>query len=660
MGSNEDEIDDAFHNYQRVEITGEVKCGIRAKELYEDSIKLINALQIRHKYMTKSMQSFSKRVAYFLEDLKREELPVKDIEEYDNQYIKSHTQHNVKDNNNPFYDIAFPDSLQYKMKIQNGVMYVYASEEDLNHNKPIDFQYTNLQEFLDDQKTMFEIINDGPLMTFCYKKLQFLKSKFKIHVILNERLEKDTQRVVPHLDFYNIRKVDTHIHAASCMNQKHLCLFIRKMIEDHPDELVCKDKEGNPMSLRQVFESMNLTSYDISADLLDVHADRDTFQRFDNFNSKYNPMGDTKLREIFLKSDNYINGKYFARLLKEVSTSLEEGIYSNAEPRLSIYGRSKGEWDKLATWCVESKLYSNNIRWLIQVPRLYNIFKAGGSIQSFQQLLDNIFEPLFEVTNDPNSHPYLHRFLQFVTGIDSVDDESKPELIMFNEETPLPADWTTDDNPPYAYYIYYLYANLSVLNQFRKQRGFPILHLRPHCGEAGSPHHLMTAFMLCENISHGLKLNDSATLQYLYYLAQVAIAMSPLSNNSLFLDYQQNPLPEFLAIGLMISLSTDDPLQFHYTKEPLMEEYSIAAQVWKLSSISMCELARNSVIMSSWEHIVKQSWIGENYRIPGIRGNDINKTNVPDLRIQYRSETLLEELTTIFEAVKGSKPNIPE
>lgn len=35
-----------------------------------------------------------------------------------------------------------------------------------------------------------------------------------------------------------------------------------------------------------------------------------------------------------------------------------------------------------------------------------------------------------------------------------------------------------------------------------------------------------------------------------------------------------------------------------------MEEYSIAAQVWKLSSCDMCELARNSVIMSGFPHKV--------------------------------------------------------
>ena len=58
--------------------------------------------------------------------------------------------------------------------------------------------------------------------------------------------------------------------------------------------------------------------------------------------------------------------------------------------------------------------------------------------------------------------------------------------------------------------------------------------------------------------------------------------MSPLSNNSLFLDYHRNPFPTFFARGLNVSLSTDDPLQIHLTKEPLVEEYSVAAQVSKV------------------------------------------------------------------------------
>lgn len=81
-----------------------------------------------------------------------------------------------------------------------------------------------------------------------------------------------------------------------------------------------------------------------------------------------------------------------------------------------------------------------------------------------------------------------------------------------------------------------------------------------HAGEAGDIDHLVGSMMLCENIAHGINLRRSPALQYLYYLAQIGLCMSPLSNNSLFLDYHRNPFPTFFARGLSLSLSTDDPL----------------------------------------------------------------------------------------------------
>lgn len=51
--------------------------------------------------------------------------------------------------------------------------------------------------------------------------------------------------------------------------------------------------------------------------------------------------------------------------------------------------------------------------------------------------------------------------------------------------------------------------------------------------------------------------------------------MSPLSNNSLFLDFNKNPFPKYFKRGLDVSLSTDDPLMLHFTKDPLVEEYSV-------------------------------------------------------------------------------------
>lgn len=40
----------------------------------------------------------------------------------------------------------------------------------------------------------------------------------------------------------------------------------------HENEIVTCDKNGQMMSLADVFKSMNLTAYDLTVDMLDVHA----------------------------------------------------------------------------------------------------------------------------------------------------------------------------------------------------------------------------------------------------------------------------------------------------------------------------------------------------------------------------------------------------
>ncbi len=55
-------------------------------------------------------------------------------------------------------------------------------------------------------------------------------------------------------------------------------------------------------------------------------------------------------------------------------------------------------------------------------------------------------------------------------------------------------------------------------------------------------------------------------VHFQYYIKQIGIAMSPLSNNKLFLPIKKNPFPRYFNIGMNVSLSSDDPLQFHFTK----------------------------------------------------------------------------------------------
>ncbi|KAI8143151.1 hypothetical protein BJV82DRAFT_611555 [Fennellomyces sp. T-0311] len=533
-----------------------------------------------------------------------------------------------------------------------GFYQVYQSEKDQSQEKPL-YDIPTRRDFFEDMDYVLSVISDGPAKSFAFRRLRYLDGQWQMYTLLKEFQELADSKRVPHRDFYNVRKVDTHVHHSSCMNQKHLLRFIKSKMKVSPDDVVIY-RDDQHLTLQGVFDSLNLTAYDLSIDTLDMHAHKDSFHRFDKFNLKYNPIGESRLREIFMKTDNYIQGRYLAEITKEVISDLESSKYQMCEYRVSIYGRSLSEWDKLAKWVVHNKLFSPNVRWLVQIPRLYNIYKASNSIQNFSSIVRNIFEPLFEVTKDPSSHPELHVFLERVVGFDSVDDESKPERRIFRKY-PTPSEWDGKHNPPYSYYLYYMYANVASLNNWRKARGFSTFVLRPHCGEAGDTEHLTAAFLTSFGISHGILLRKVPALQYLYYLAQIGIAMSPLSNNALFLTYERNPLPQFFQRGLNISLSTDDPLQFHFTKEPLIEEYSVAAQIWKLSPTDMCELARNSVRQSGWESRIKKHWIGKNWDKPGVEGNDMQKTNVPDIRVQYRHDLLMGELETLRRYAPNNK-----
>ncbi|XP_057189109.1 AMP deaminase 3 isoform X3 [Triplophysa rosa] len=619
--------------FQRVIISGDYCAGITVEDYEQAAKSLLKALFIREKYSKLAYHCFPRTTTQFLciaanETWREEDEILPDICPCPGEGEDPYSMENI------------PENLNYQLKMKDGIIYVYENIEALSINKPHCLPYPDLETFAIDMSHVLAMIIDGPTKTYCHRRLNFLGSKFYLHEMLNEMAELKELKRVPHRDFYNVRKVDTHIHAAACMNQKHLLNFIQTTYKSDADRVVL-EKAGQKLTLKQVFNNLNMDPYDLTVDSLDVHAGRQTFHRFDKFNSKYNPVGASELREIYLKADNYIEGEYFARLIKEVAHNLEESKYQHAEPRLSIYGRSPEEWQSLSHWFIQHKVYSPNMHWVIQVPRIYDIFKSRKLVPNFAKMLENIFLPLFEATVNPQKHKELHVFLQYVTGFDSVDDESKHSDHMFSFKSPKPEQWTTDENPPYSYYLFHM------------ERGLSTFQFRPHCGEAGSITHLVSAFLTADNISHGLNLKKSPVLQYLYYLAQVPIAMSPLSNNSLFLEYSKSPLREFLHKGLCVSLSTDDPLQFHYTKEALMEEYAIAAQLWKFSTCDVCEIARNSVLQSGLSHEDKKHFIGANYLKDGPEGNDIRRTNVAQIRMAYRHETLCNELSFLVDAVKS-------
>ena len=65
--------------------------------------------------------------------------------------------------------------------------------------------------------------------------------------------------------------------------------------------------------------------------------------------------------------------------------------------------------------------------------------------------------------------------------------------------------------------------------------------------------------------------------------------------------------------------------------------------MWKLTACDLCEIARNSVMQSGFPHDTKRHWVADEYWLPGPAGNDMRKTNVPNIRMQFRLDVLTTE-----------------
>ncbi|KAK6036460.1 hypothetical protein COOONC_26034 [Cooperia oncophora] len=130
------------------------------------------------------------------------------------------------------------------------------------------------------------------------------QNKFETRAFERELRELHEQKAVSHRDFYNIRK-DRYSHStlqSSIETKAHFATIHQK--EDPNRSRYCGTGEGpepnlfksrngrrscnnKPVTMKEVFKKMGIDAYDLSVDMLDVHADRNTFHRFDKFNTKY-------------------------------------------------------------------------------------------------------------------------------------------------------------------------------------------------------------------------------------------------------------------------------------------------------------------------------------------------------------------------------------
>lgn len=494
-----------------------------------------------------------------------------------------------------------------------------------------------IHRFYSDMQFVVESMYKTSNKSFCYLRLKMLLMKFNIHLQCNVDREQYHQKIQSRKDFYNITKVDNHIHLNACMNQKHLQKFIKAKIRNAGHTIVF-EKGGEQIKLLDIMTNLGISASTFTVDVVESY----NMNKLERYTNKLKPINQVSIKDIFLEHDNQINGVFFAEVVKEVIQNIDKEKYVLAEYRIPIDGASMNSWQVTAVWLSTNKIKSPRVRWVIQIAKEYTLLKSQGIIKNFTEMLQNIFVPVVEATLHPENFPEISDFLANTVAFDIANNEDNNEKIRSYSNFKLvpPEEWNCDEEPPYSYWSYYIYANLTALNHLRRARGLNTFAYRPHCGEAGSNDHLATSYLLANSINHGIKLDKVPVLQYLFYLAQIGLSISPLSNNKLFVKFLKNPMKKFFYRGLNVALSTDDPLSTHLTREPLMEEYSVAAQTLDLNAVDLCEIARNSVLQSGFPYEQKQQWLGDDF-LKCV--NDPARSNLSAIRFSFRLETYQEE-----------------
>lgn len=555
----------------------------------------------------------------------------------------------------------------------------------------------NFHEYLQDLKKVIDTSISKAGVMLSMRRLKYLKSKFEEYSLLNNHQELLKTKLNPHRDFYNVRKIDNNITLSMSMSKKHLLNVINHKLESEPERIVYREGDVE-LTLEQLF-SPYLTSNSNRLNIDDLfefglidrtfgYNDFTTYESSD-VDSKKRFEAMSRVEKTFLEYDNSINGEYLSIIIKQVMSDYEKSKYQLGELGVQLnLQRKLQSWRYLSKWIIDHKLVSHNVKWVIRISRNYSILRSENKVKSFQDYLNIIFKPLFEVSMNPAIDYNLFFLMTKISGFDllSRNPHNRDESLFDVLKLSPPTKWTSLENPPYCYYMYYLFVNISNLNSFRKSKGLSTFNLRPHVASVSDKsglgiitESLSTCFLLSKNIINGEKLANYPVLEYLYYLKQIGITMSPLCWNktlNLLADddyhiesnttnsYEKNPAIEFFKIGIRIGLSTNKPLFSSLTREPLIEEYSICGSIHKLSNVDLCEISRNSILISEFNGHVKRHWIGIEY----VENDDdskydyneidefaIQRTNVPDMRLDYRSDCLKFEHEFLNKIISKSK-----
>jgi adenosine deaminase len=130
----------------------------------------------------------------------------------------------------------------------------------------------------------------------------------------------------------------------------------------------------------------------------------------------------------------------------------------------------------------------------------------------------------------------------------------------------------------------------------------------PHAGEHGGPESVRGALdaLGARRILHGVRAVEDPHLLERLAAEDVCLDVCPTSNVHLQVvpTIRDHPLPALLGAGVQVSLNADDPTFFGSS---LLDEYTLARNVFDLDDSALARIARCSVIASGAPESIKSS-----------------------------------------------------
>jgi len=158
------------------------------------------------------------------------------------------------------------------MKRIDGVYSVW--QKDPGNGAEINIKkFQSFKSFFEDLNLIIKLMSHGPTKTFCYKRLRLLQTRFHLHNMLNEGLERWETRNCLHRDSYNVRRVDNSVHHSACMTRKHLLRFIKSRLKGCPN-VVVEEKDGELVTLIEFYNKLQIKPHELSIDSLDLNSQK--------------------------------------------------------------------------------------------------------------------------------------------------------------------------------------------------------------------------------------------------------------------------------------------------------------------------------------------------------------------------------------------------